>query len=101
MCRPSDLSQNGSGLDFTAQVNKLIVNEHKIDYNPNRSEIDDSHIKAELFNIFDTYKYDEDIMYQLCSLVTKSIISDSEYNLAIKNYNNYLAEWEEYKKDTL
>ena len=101
MHRPSNLNQNTSGMDFNNQVNKLIVSEHKNAYNRNESEIDDSHIKAELFNIFDDYKYDDEIIACLRSLCAERVISNAEYNLAIKNYNDYLAEWEEYKRDTL
>lgn len=59
----------------------------------------DSHIKAELFMLFDEYKYSEDIISRLRSLCTEKVISQAEYDMAIKNYNEYLDEWIEYEEE--
>lgn len=62
-------------------------------------DFNDNHIKAELFMLFDEYKYDEDIIDRLRSLCTEKVISKAEYDIAIKNYNKYLDEWTAYEEE--
>lgn len=64
------------------------------DHTSIKIDLDPAHIKSVLFDIFDKYKYDEDIMAQLCSHKEDGVITLSEYATALANYNDWLAEWE-------
>lgn len=58
-------------------------------------ELDPAHVKSVLFDIFDEYKYDDDILAQLCSRKEDGVITLSEYATALANYNDWLDEWTE------
>lgn len=57
------------------------------------TEAMDDHLRPIMFETFDTYKYDEDIMAHLRSLEAAKEITAKECARAIEKYNDWLAEW--------
>lgn len=55
----------------------------------------DEKMRPIMFELFDTYKYSEDMMLQLQLLLKNKEITEQEYNRADEKYNDWLADWEE------
>lgn len=55
-----------------------------------------NNLKYLLFDLFNTYNYNDEIIDALRSLVSSNEITVDAYNELMFNYNNYLDEWEEY-----
>lgn len=55
----------------------------------------DEKMRPIMFDLFDEYKYADDIIEALRSLHSSGEITEFEYDRAQENYNKWLAEWEE------
>lgn len=64
-----------------------------IDTKSTETKDESSHIKDILFNLFEKYSERDEVIHALISMNRDSKISDAEYHLAIKNWNEYLDEW--------
>lgn len=53
-----------------------------------------NHIKEIMFNLFDEYEEYDDIKNALRNMNSFGEVSNQEYDMALDNWDNWLAEWE-------
>ena len=56
--------------------------------------MENNHIKNIMFDLFDEYEEYGDIKEALRSMNSFGEVSDLEYDTALDNWDNWLAEWE-------
>ena len=56
--------------------------------------MENNHIKNIMFDLFDEYEEYDDIKEALRSMNSLGEVSDLEYDTALDNWDNWLAEWE-------
>lgn len=59
--------------------------------------VDDEYVKGRMFELFNEYEEYSDIKEALRSLNSEGSITDSEYDIALERWDEYLKEWEENK----
>lgn len=55
--------------------------------------MEEKHLKRELFELFDYYDDYYEIIDSLRSFVSNNVLSNKEYDIILKNYENWLKEY--------
>ena len=79
--------------DECGSYEDVVIDTKSTETKDESSHIIKDHIKDVLFNLFEKYSDRDEVIHALISMNRDGKISDAEYHLAIKHWNEYLDEW--------